>query len=165
MRTESCLLLAAAALALVTPARAAEPTIFVVRHAEKGAASADAPKDPELSPEGRARAESLARTLRDAGVTTIYVTEFRRTRQTAEPLARAAGIEPVVVPGAETAALVGKLKEGRGSVLVVGHSNTVPDILKALGHPQPITIGDDEYDNLFVFIPGSEPQLLRLRYR
>jgi broad specificity phosphatase PhoE len=73
-----CFLLASALLSTAT----AQSTIFVVRHAEK----ADATKDPDLSEAGRARAEALAKALRDAKIAAIYATEFKRTQQTAAPL-------------------------------------------------------------------------------
>lgn len=141
----------------------AEPTIFLVRHAEKSQAG-DA-KDPELSEAGHARAESLAVLLKDAGITAIYATEFKRTQQTAEPFARAAGIKTTIVPAKETTALVAQLKEAKGNVLIVGHSNTIPEILKALGLISSLQIDEADYDNLFVLTTGSTLQLLRLHFR
>jgi broad specificity phosphatase PhoE len=144
---------------------AAQSTIFLVRHAEKADASTSAdPKDPELSEAGRARAESLAKTLKDTNLTAIYATEFKRAQQTAEPIARAAGIKTTTVPANETASLISKLKETKGNALVVGHSNTLPDIIKALGIATPITIKDPDYDNLFMLIGGEQPRLIRLHY-
>ncbi len=68
----------------------AQTSIFIVRHAEK----ADATKDTDLSEAGRSRADILAKTLRDAGITAIYTSEFKRTQETAAPLAKALGINP-----------------------------------------------------------------------
>lgn len=143
----------------IAPSRA-EPTIFLVRHAEK-AQDGDA-KDPDLSDAGRARAESIAEVLKDAGITAIYATELKRTQQTAEPLARLANVEVTIVPAKETAALIAKLKATDGAALVVGHSNTVPQILQALGVSAPVTIGESDYDNLFVVVGGAPPKLIRL---
>lgn len=159
------LLVTVAVLALLAPAWAAEPTIFLVRHAEKAEATTGNPKDPELSEIGRRRAESLALTLKDAGITSIYVTELKRTQQTAEPLARSADLRPSVVPAKDAPALVTRLNDMIGNVLVVGHSNTIPEIIKALGAPEPVAIADSEYDNLFIWRPGASPQLIRLHYR
>lgn len=156
-------IVAAALLCLSVLTVAAEPTIFLIRHAEKAEGATGDAKDPDLSPAGRARADALALMLKDAGITSVFVTELRRTQQTAAPLARAADIQPTVVPAKETAALVDKLKEARGNVLVVGHSNTLPEIIRALGAPEPISIADEEYDNLFIWTGGAQPQLLRLR--
>lgn len=149
-------------LALFFSAQAAfaESTIFLVRHAEK-AQGGDA-KDPELSDLGRARADSLVTALKDAEITSIFVTDLKRTRQTAEPLARALHLELTVVSAQDTAALVAKLKETKGNALVVGHSNTIPEIMKALGAPLVYAIEEADYDNLFVFHLAPSPQLLRL---
>jgi broad specificity phosphatase PhoE len=157
--------LAFLALLLLPAVALAQPVVFVVRHAERAdAGMAAATKDPDLSEIGRARAQSLAALLKDARVTGIYVSEFKRTRQTAEPLAALNKIEPVVLGEKDLAQLAARLKAG-GNVLIVGHSNTVPAILKALGVTEPVTIGDAEFDNLFVVTGGAAPSLVRLRYR
>lgn len=149
---------------LVAPAVATAQTIFVVRHAERAdAGMAAAPgADPDLSPAGRARAESLAWVLKDARITRIYTSEMKRTRQTAEPMATAAGVEAASVPARDVAALLERVKAGTGNALIVGHSNTVPEILKALGVVDAVVIKDDEHDNLFVVAGGT---FVRLRYR
>ncbi len=145
-------------------AAAAQSTIFLVRHAEKaeGAPGSGEAKDPGLSETGRARAESLATVLKDAGISAIFATEYQRTQQTAEPLAHAIQLDVNLVPAKETAMLVSKLKETQGNALVVGHSNTIPDILKALGATVVYSLDEGDYDNLFVFVPGATPQLIRL---
>jgi probable phosphoglycerate mutase len=149
-------------LAAMLATAAAEPTIFIVRHAEK-AIDGDA-KDPLLSEAGRARAESLATTLKDAGITAIYATEFKRTQLTAEPLARADHLETTIVPARETERLIEKLKTLAGNALVVAHSNTIPEIVKALGASLNFTIEEADYDNLLVLRPGTA-ELIRLHYR
>ena len=121
--------------------------------------------DPDLSDAGKARAASLAAMLKDAKITAIYVTEYKRTRQTAEPLALKLGIEMTVVPSKEAASLTAKLKSARGNVLVVGHSNTVPATIAALGIQDSVAIGDADYDNLFIVVASPQPQLMRLHYR
>jgi broad specificity phosphatase PhoE len=154
------LLFAALAFVFCSGAACAQPTIFIVRHAEK-AQGGDA-KDPDLSDAGRERAESLTKVLKDANVTSIFVTEFKRTQQTAEPLAHAAKISVTIVPAKETESLIAKLKSAQGNALVVAHSNTIPEILKSLGAPLSATIEDSDYDNLFVVTAGAPPQLIRL---
>jgi len=146
--------------ALLSPATA-QSTIFIVRHAEK----ADATKDPDLSEAGRARAEALAKTLRDANVTAIYATEFKRTQQTAAPLAKVLGITVTTLPAKHNAALMAKLRASNGSVLVVGHGDTIPDLIKALGISDPINIAENDYDNLFAVELDQKPHLIRLHYR
>ena len=144
--------------------------VFLVRHAEKAATPGP---DPELSEAGRARAAALAEALRDAGVDAVLATQFRRTQLTAEPLAAALGVAPEVVRaegGAEAHAravadAVRARHVGR-TVLVVGHSNTVPAIVGALGGPRLEELCEGEYANLFVMVlrPGEEPALARSRF-
>ncbi len=145
----------------------AEPgAIFLVRHAERADTSAAPQKDPDLSAEGKARAKSLASTLCDAGITAIYTSEYKRTQETGAPLAHSLGIKSEVVPAKETATLIAQLKASDGNALVIGHSNTLPEIAKALSVSQPIRISETDYDDLFVIILGkSPPQLLHLHYR
>ncbi len=154
-------------VSLTPSALFARQAVFVVRHAERADAgmAAGTVADPDLSDAGRARAEALAAMLKDARIAAIYVTEFKRTRQTADPLARRLGIEPIVVSSKDTNGLVAQLKSANGNVLVVGHSNTVPAIAKALGTDEHIAIGDAEFDNLLIVTPGATPSVLRLRYR
>jgi len=147
----------------------AQGTIFLVRHAERAdtvpGTTASMGADPSLSETGQARASSLAGTLKDAGIAAIFVTEFKRTQETAAPLAKALGIAPTRIAAKDTSALVARLKQTTGNALVVGHSNTVPDIVKTLGVSTPIAIADDDYDNLLLVIPGPPARLIRLHYR
>ena len=152
-----CFFLASTLLSTAT----AQSTIFVVRHAEK----ADATKDPDLSEAGRVLAEGLTKALRDANITAIYATEFKRTQQTAAPLAKALGITVTVLPAQDSAALIAKLRALNGNALVVGHGDTIPNLIKALGVSEPINIADNDYDNLFVLVLDEKPQLIRLHYR
>jgi phosphohistidine phosphatase SixA len=154
-------------LALTAPAAAQQAT-FVVRHAERAdTASGGSPMmaaDPELSEAGKSRAQALAEALKDAKITAIYTTQYKRTQQTAEPLAKALGIQPVVVGAGDIAGLVAKLKSG-GNALVVGHSNSVGPIIQQLGITQPVQLADDEYDNLFIVVGNEKPTLIKLHFR
>lgn len=143
------------ALSLAASAAAAQqPTVvYVVRHAER----ADTTRDPGLSPEGEARALALADALRDANVTAIITTQFRRTAQTAAPLAQARGLTPQVaqagrdVPAhARAIAEMVRTRSAAGAVLVVGHSNTINAIVGALGGPVIASYCDSDYDNLLI---------------
>ena len=138
-----------------------QSTVFIVRHAEK----ANDSKDAELSETGRARAETLANMLRDSKISAIYTTEFKRTGQTAAPLAKALGLTITTLPAENPAALVAKLRTSTANSLVVGHGNTIPDIIKALGILEPVNISESDYDNLFVVLLGEKPYLVRLHYR
>ncbi len=141
------------------PAGAAPRTILLVRHAEREQAPMD--QDPPLTAAGRARAQRLATMLARAKVTAIMTTRFQRSRDTAAPLASALKVQPEVE--SETGAVIAKLKARTDdTVLVVGHSDTVPDIIKAFGGPA-VTIADDEFDDLFVLEPATGV-CLRLKY-
>src|SRR5574338_827631 len=158
-------LLAVCIVMLCATAAAAQPTIIVVRHAERSDTGAGGMTvDPDLSAAGHARAQRLAAILRDVPLTAVFATEFRRTQQTAGPTAKAHGIDVTTMAAKDTAALVARLKSARGTVLVVGHGDTVGPILSGLGVSQRITIEDDEFDTLFVVLEGTAPQLVHLRY-
>ncbi len=159
------LVAALASWLLTTPTvAAAQGAVFVVRHAER----ADTSSDSLLSAVGQARAERLAVLLKDAGITQIYTTNLRRTVQTAAPLAAALRLTPTELPVNDLDALFTRLNGAtlHDRVLVVGHSNTVPQILQRLGVTSPVTIADTEYDNLFIAIPqkGSSALFVQLRY-
>ena len=139
----------------------AQPVVVIVRHAEKAASGGG---DPDLSPAGRARAEALARILKDSGITAIFTSEFKRTQETAAPTAASTSIATTVVPAKDPAALVAKLHQLNGNALVVGHGNTIPNIIKALGINAPINIPDADYSELLIVTLGDKPQLFRLHY-
>ncbi len=140
----------------------AQSTIFLVRHAEKAGTGGT---DPDLSEAGRARAESLAAVLRDAGISIIFATELKRTQQTAGPLSKLLHLDPTIIPAHDTTALIARLRSSPGNALVVGHGNTIPDLIKGLGITQPINIAENDYDNLFLVVLDEPPRLVRLHYR
>ena len=164
--SKSTLLPTAAALVLLalgTPAFA-QKAIVVVRHAEKF----DQSTDPVLSTEGQARAEALAKALKSLDIKAVYVTQYQRTALTAAPLAAGTGLKPIQVQADATPEMVERMKKEHPTdvVLTVGHSNTVPRILKLLGATETVQIGDNDYDNLFIVVPASSgpPTLLRLKF-
>lgn len=147
-------MIAAAAFAWGAWRSQATTTVIVLRHAEKQiGAIADAP----LSPEGAERAESLARLFGDVrsvgNIEAIYVSDTRRSRDTAAPLARRLGLTAMVRDPRDSKALLRELlHQHRGRiVLVVGHSNTVPELIAALteGRVQ-VAIGENDYGQAWV---------------
>jgi broad specificity phosphatase PhoE len=152
MTVMKALILATAILISCQPLLA-QKAVILVRHAER----LDTSTDSVLSAKGEERAARLARQLKDSGVTAIYTTQFQRTIKTAEPIGKVIGVTPVVVPSTEQAKLIERLKTQHANdvVLIVGHSNSIPALLKDLGVKQDITIADDQYDDLFVFNPGT----------
>jgi broad specificity phosphatase PhoE len=166
--------LAAAAIAglaaapRLVPSSAPPTVVLLVRHAEKAAQPA---QDPPLSDAGSVRARALVAVARDAGVKSIITTQYLRTRNTAEPTATSLSITPEIVnagPMPQHAKAVADqvMKRAGETVLVVGHSNTIPAIVGALGAPQPKDLCDSEYDQLFVVVigEGGPPRLIRSRY-
>jgi phosphohistidine phosphatase SixA len=141
--------------------------VFLVRHTEREWEG----EDPPLTAAGQARAQALAATLRDAGVTAIITTQWRRTRDTVKPLAALLKITPEVVPAyegksldyiREVAAAVRRHKDE--TVLVVGHI-TVTRVIAALGGPDLPTICENVFSDLFLYTPAAGEQgLIRLRY-
>ena len=95
---------------------------------------------------------TVSRCSAEAGVKRIYTSEVARTQQTAEPLAMKLNIAPQSIPSKDIDALVTKLRTGPpdGATLVVGHANTLPEIVKRLGGGEIPPIGDGEYDRMFV---------------
>jgi broad specificity phosphatase PhoE len=163
--------LLAVAITLLPAIAAAQQTVIFVRHAERadgGAGVADpmtgAPADPSLSAGGAARAAKLALVLADAGVKAIYTTEFKRTRETAQPLALKLGLMPETVTSKDTATLLSKARadHSRDTILVIGHSNTIPDLVRVFGGPA-LKIGDDEYTGIYILTPATGT-LTTLRY-
>jgi phosphohistidine phosphatase SixA len=157
-------ILAGAVLLATANLATAQEAIYVVRHAER----ADTSEDSELSPAGVARSGRLSAILGKGGVTSIFASERRRTQQTAAPLADTLHITPTIVPAGNEEELIQKVRASRPSdrVLIVGHSNTVPSILRRLGVTDAVTIADNEFDNLFLVVPQRDgaPKFLRLKY-
>ena len=135
-------------------------TVFLIRHAERE----DEPRqDPPLKKEGVARSQELARLLSNAGIKSIYTSQFARTKLTAEPLASKLGLtaasislksnptNPRQIAEESTAEVVNKIMERPGeNVLVVGHSNSIPDVIKMLGGDVVPTIDERTFDDLFI---------------
>jgi phosphohistidine phosphatase SixA len=133
-------------------------TVILIWHAER---TQDGTDDPELNVVGCARAEELLHVLADAGVTSIVVSRFRRSQQTAEPIATKLPLQPSTkTENVEVIAAIRALPTA-SVALVVGDSNTVPQIIAGLGGPSLDTLDDAEFDNLFVLSNG---RLTHLRY-
>lgn len=164
--TRRRLLGAGLGLAASAPVWAEEPAaplvVYAVRHAEKGTGD-----DPPLTEAGTARAERLAAALRDVPLQAVFSTATRRTRSTAEPAAKGHQLE--VTTYAPKAGVLAKTLAGlSGAVLVVGHSNTIPALLRELGAELALEELEGN-DDLFLLVraPGSavsRPLLQRLHY-
>lgn len=143
----------ALALTMLTPVPAlAEPSmIYLVRHGEKAAEG----KDPDLTAQGRQRAQNIAAMLGKTGIAHIFSTPTNRTRQTAQPLAQQNGLRVELYDPRAPQALVAKVKALGGAVLVVGHSNTLSELVRLFGGQPGAEIADNEYDRLYQLVPGT----------
>jgi phosphohistidine phosphatase SixA len=145
-------------------------TIVVIRHAEK---ELNAGPDPPLNAAGQARAALLARMFGDVRadwhIDAIYVSPALRNRMTAAPLAARLGVAPIVGPLGNARGLARQVlhEHAGGRVLVIGHSDSVPEIVEALSGAKHLpAIGDEEYDAMYIVsVPRiGRANLLRLSY-
>jgi broad specificity phosphatase PhoE len=144
-------------------------TIVIVRHAEKALGTIE---DPPLSPEGEQRSERLALMFGDATgpghLDAIYVTNTRRAQQSAAALAARLHLIPVVMSALDVGAMAARvLKEHRGgAVLIVGHVNTIPELIRELSGKEIEPIADTDYSNIYVLsVPHfGSASLVRLKY-
>lgn len=157
----------AGALLAATPAAAQDSTVVVlVRHAEKAPVEGN---DPPLSEAGEARARALAETLRGMRFDAVVATERQRTQATARPLATAHGLTPEIVglgPAHVDSVAAAVRRHAGHTVLVVGHSNTVPRIVHALGGPRLRDLCEPEFSHLYVMVlkDGAAPRLEQRTY-
>lgn len=144
----------ALSLAMILPALsfAAPSMVYLVRHGEM----APDEKDPALTAQGRQRAQNIATMLGKAGIAHVFSTPTNRTRQTAQPLAQASGLQVVEYDPRAPRALVEKVKGLNGPVLVVGHSNTLSELVRLFGGQPGPEIADNEYDRVYQLIPDPD---------
>lgn len=132
-------------------ALAAPPVMYVVRHLHTPAGE----RDPDLTAQGAAVAATLPAWFRGKPLTTIYITDFKRMRQTAAPLAAARKLNPLLYDMADTPTLIARVKAETGPVLVIGHSNTVPDIVAALGGTRPALMTHPDFGDIWTITPSG----------
>lgn len=138
-------------------------TILLLRHAEK----VDASQDPELSTAGKQRSELLVKMLNDLPIEKIHTTNFVRTRDTVTPLAKAKGLKPEFYNPRELEVFAEKLKREEGVHVIVGHSNTTPDLVARLGgDPGEPIVEATEYDRLYIvtLVDGVPASSMVLRF-
>ena len=160
MMTRSLLLLLAITLLGCPTTEPPEPTVpqeplvvFAVRHAEKASQSSD----PPLTALGHQRAEDLAQALRSARLDRVHSSDYRRTRDTAAPVAAWHDLEVELYDPGDLGGLADELLAGGGRHLVVGHSNTTPALVGQLGGDPDSAIDEgEEYDRLYVVTVGPD---------
>jgi broad specificity phosphatase PhoE len=170
-RTMLALLLPALLLAAAPAAAQAPPTVVIlVRHGEKVTANRN-DSDPVLTPAGQARAQALAQALDTTHLNAVITTQYRRSVATAAPVAAAHHLTPEVVDvhaGNGVQRVVNSIRNRHAgqTVLVVGHTNTVPEIIAALGGPHMADLPDWQYSGMYVLVlnAGRPPTLVRAWY-
>ena len=140
----AALLLVLAACATAPAPQAPHPNFYVMRHLQKAAG-----QDPGLTAEGQANAVRLAALLANDPPSAIYVSTTRRARESAAPLAARLGLTMRDYDPSNTPALIEAVVKEPGTVLIVGHSNTVPDIIGRLGGDRPTDLADGDYGDVW----------------
>lgn len=124
---------------------------------------AESGDDPGLTETGRRDAQLLASWFGNSGQpNAIFVTRYRRSQETAAAVAARLGIHPIVYDPSNNDALVEAVKASGGTILVVGHSNTVPDIVERLGGARPAPIQHHEHGDIWR-VPGRGGTVEKLR--
>jgi phosphohistidine phosphatase SixA len=143
---------AAAVLAgVAVPTEAQPPEVYIMRHLQK----ADASRDPVLSQEGAVNANSVAELLAARGIKAVFATKTRRAELSAAPLAARLGISVTHYDPSDVPALIAAVRAITGNVLIVGHSNTVPDLVAAFGGAKPAPLTEQDYGIIYQVTPGS----------
>ena len=135
--------------------------VYLVRHAEKQKGD-----DPSLTKAGQARAEALADMLADSGITHIHSSDYNRTRETAAPLAERLGVTVELYDPRDLADMAARLKAAGGRHLVVGHSNTTPQLTTLLGGEGGAPMDDaTDYDRLYTVSYKDDGSVVSLQIR
>ena len=145
LRTLLLALLPALAACATTPPVPQQPVYYVMRHLH----TPEGQRDPDLTAEGQAAAQRVPDMLAGERPAAVYVSDFKRTRQTAAAVAARYGLTPIVYNPADTPALVALVRQGPWPVLIVGHSNTVPDIVQQLGGTRPGPLSHPDFGDLW----------------
>jgi phosphohistidine phosphatase SixA len=152
------LILALGGCTTVTADAAQAPVYYVMRHLN----TPQGERDPDLTAEGQAAAARLPGLFTRERPAAIYVSNFRRTQQTAAPLAARLGLTPIVYDPADTPALVGRVRSGPLPALVAGHSNTVPDIVEQLGGTRPGPLSHPDFGDVWRVDAQGRTERLRV---
>ena len=144
MKLFAAALAAALAGCATAPPAPAAPTFYVMRHLQKAGGP-----DPALSAEGQANAARLAEWFGAEHPGAIFVSRTRRARETAAPLAARLGLSPREYDPSDTPGLVAQVLAQSGTVLVVGHSNTVPEIVERLGGERPADLAETDFGTIW----------------
>jgi len=124
---------------------------YLVRHAEK---VVDGTDDPDLSREGQQRAQKLASVMKDKKIERLYATDFKRTQQTLQPLAKSLNLQIDTYDAHDPAAVTRMLADCKGkNVVIAGHSNTIPGLAnKLIGEEKYKNLEDDDYSKMWEIV-------------
>ncbi len=144
----------------------AEPSLVVlVRHAET---EPDGTKDPHLSAAGRQRAEFLAKLMESTRITHVFTSEYQRTKETGAVVSTWIGVQAKAVPAREPEALLAAVRAlpRKAKVLIVGHSNTVPELAEALGGTEIEAMTDEDFGRMIAirYESGVPVRTVNTRY-
>lgn len=136
-------------------------TLYLVRHAEK---QADGSRDPALTEAGQHRAQQLAGWLKEKGIVDIWSSDYKRTRDTAKPLAKALGTDLTIYDPGRLAVLAKQLRKNSRNAYIVGHSNTTPELARLLCKCPIADMDESEYDRLLeISVDGNKTQVKTLQ--
>jgi 2,3-bisphosphoglycerate-dependent phosphoglycerate mutase len=140
-----------------------QKAVYLARHAEK----AESLADPPLSQAGVERSKALARLLKNADIRAIYVSDTRRTQETAQPLATCLGLSPVVVPMGDPGKTFDKIRADQPNdvVLIIGHTNTINELIMKWEPTAAVTLAESEFDKIFIVIPEGTSKAGWSRFR
>ncbi len=124
-----------------------ESRYYLFRHAEK---VKDGTKDPSLTSQGKERAQRIAALLKDQPIKKIYTTDYQRTRDTIKPLAESIKVEVVLYDPAQLRKFAHQLQQQKGTYVIVGHSNTTPEVTELLSQQRITPMSDDEYSDIYL---------------
>lgn len=137
----------------VTPA---QPNIYVMRHLHTPAGVSD----PDLTAEGMKYAAAVEDWFQRDPPNAIYASSTKRAQQTVEPLARRLKLAPKIYDPRDTPGLLAAVSLETGTVLIVGHSNTVPDIIEKLGGKRPADLTHEDFGDIW-HVTGPEKSTTR----
>ena len=143
--------LLALAAGCATSQASSPPSLYVMRHLH----TPEGERDPDLTAEGQRVAALVPAWFGRTRIQAIYVSDYRRTRQTAAPIAARFGLTPIVYDPRDTPALVARVRAGPQPALIVGHSNTVPDIVAQLGGTRPGPLVHEDFGDIWRIGPDG----------
>jgi len=165
MRIRILIFVLASSFIMTVPAFAGDDsfTLYLVRHAEK---QQDGSRDPVLTDIGNQRSAKLASWFSDKNIKDVWSSDYKRTRDTAKPIVSALDLELSLYDPRDLSAFSAKLMANQSSAVVVGHSNTTPELARLLCDCEIADMDDSEHDRLIIIsIRDGKAQAKTLQQR